>query len=167
MKRLHPILLLLIASNLFFWPVVARSQEANQADEGFGLWQKGAIPALLFDFWQEMRDFRSSSPPLSDQQRADIRSLLLNYKPQISQCLRDQTSAHRALREAIQANPANQTQIASAAAQVGKAAEQSALLRAQITRTIRAVLTADQLKALATFQEALAQTWDNFLAKNF
>ncbi len=109
---------------------------------------------------------------LSDSQRGQIKDVLRTHRDAIVAGIRAVRDARHALRDAIDAVPAEEATIRDRAAQLGRAEGDAAVLRAQIKAEILPILNDDQKEKLAAFRsrgensgDRLAASVQEFLAK--
>jgi Spy/CpxP family protein refolding chaperone len=93
---------------------------------------------------------------LTDTQREKIETILDASRDKMETAREAVDKAHKALQDAIAAD-ANETAIRSAAAALGTAIGDEAVLKAATMKEIKAVLTADQLKKLADIQAKMKE----------
>lgn len=151
-KLMKPLLILFfttwlaLASPTLLGAVRTSAAKATTNLDAEGPWRQALERAQ--QRWQAFR----KETPLTGEQKARIREIVQPHHAEIRQQLSALRDAHRQLREASK----NNGDLAAAADKVGDAARRGALLRAQLTREIRPVLTPEQRRrldsALAEFE---------------
>jgi Spy/CpxP family protein refolding chaperone len=97
---------------------------------------------------------------LSDSQRDQIKGILKGHKDAILQNIGSVRAARLGVRQAIEANPVDESGIRRKAAELGRAEGEAAVLRAQIKAEILPVLNDDQKEKLAEFRSRAEGTGD-------
>lgn len=92
---------------------------------------------------------------LTDDQKAQVRSILKSHAAEIEQRMAAGAAARRALRDAIRTEPVNESAIRAAAAAAGSARADGAVLFARIRAEVLPVLTADQRQKLQAMEEKM------------
>lgn len=126
-----------LAGGLGGWCLPAQAAEAQRSE------RQGRLVATLADLG------------ITEEQRAQIKAILADVKPQAEPLIKQLVTERRALRGLIQKG-ASETEIRARASRVAAVATDLAVLRARTAPQIRAVLTPEQRSKL---QERWAE-WD-------
>ena len=89
---------------------------------------------------------------LTDQQKAQVKTILRGYQPTVGPLIKEVVTERRALRDTIRAETIDETAIRAQAAKVAALDSDLAVQRAHVAHDIRAVLTPDQLQKLKDMQ---------------
>jgi periplasmic protein CpxP/Spy len=90
---------------------------------------------------------------LTDEQKTRIRDLMESHKPQLEAQREARRAAHRALADAVAAEPRDEAAIRARAAEIGRVAGDSAVLKARIRSEISPLLTDQQREKLREMKE--------------
>jgi Spy/CpxP family protein refolding chaperone len=88
-------------------------------------------------------NFQQESP-LSSEQRNRMRQVLASHRLEIHDQMVRMQDAHEALQIANSKSAINEGEVFAAAARIGEASRQGALLRAKVARELRPILTEEQ-----------------------
>jgi len=100
---------------------------------------------------------------LSDDQKQQIKQIVLSHRSEIVAVAKPLVESKRALRDAtFAANPDEQA-IRAAADKLGKAVADAAVLASKIKMEAAKVLTADQMKTLSEFRDSTDKSVDRFM----
>ncbi|MGO9243625.1 MAG: Spy/CpxP family protein refolding chaperone [Verrucomicrobiia bacterium] len=100
---------------------------------------------------------------LSDQQKAQVKSILRSYQPTVGPLVKEVVTERRALRDTIRAQTIDETAIRAEAAKVASLETDLAVQRAHVAHDIRAVLTPEQIHKLKNMQMDADARFDGFL----
>ena len=89
---------------------------------------------------------------VTDAQKEQIRGILREQRPQVQPLRKQLVQERRALRDAIQQSPVNESAIRTQSARVAQVQADLAVQRARIADKVRAVLTPDQVSKLKELQ---------------
>ena len=101
------------------------------------------------------------------EQKAEIRGIVGQYKPQIGEVAQDLKRRRRALREAVRAEKSDQGAIRLAADELGKAIGDAAVLASEVIGQSRQVLTEQQRDRVQQFMKTADQSQDSFFKEVF
>ena len=102
---------------------------------------------------------------LSDEQRDDIRQILLSHKQEIATVMKPVVEKRRALRDATLADHPDEHAIRAAANELGQAIGDAAVVGAKIKGEVHQVLTPEQLQKVDTFRGQFDAAVDQFIEK--
>jgi len=102
---------------------------------------------------------------LTDQQKAQVNTILRSYQPTAGPLIREVVTERRALRDAIRAQTIDETAIRAQVAKVASLEADLAVQRAHIAHDIRAVLTPEQIQKLKNMQTAADARVDGLLQR--
>ena len=105
----------------------------------------------------------ASELKLTDDQRAQVRKVLVSHKSEVAAVIKPIIEKRRALRDAVTADKPDGKAIKSAAADLGTAIGDAAVLASTIRGELAKTLTPDQLKRLREFRAENDQALDGFL----
>jgi Spy/CpxP family protein refolding chaperone len=89
---------------------------------------------------------------VTDAQKQQIRGILREQRPQLQPLRKQLVQERRALRDAIQTSPVNESAIRTQSARLAQVQTDLAVQRARIAERVRAVLTPDQVSKLKELQ---------------
>ena len=92
---------------------------------------------------------------LSDDQKAQIKSILRSHASEIQSQMAVAAEKRRTLRDAIHGQPVAEAAIRAAAQEVGRVHADGAVLFARVRAEVLPVLTADQKQKLQSFEEKM------------
>jgi len=92
---------------------------------------------------------------LSDDQKAQVKSILKNHASEIEAQMAKSSTARHALHDAVNAQPFDEATIRARAADVGQAQADGAVLFAKIRAEVVPLLTDDQKQKLQTFSQKM------------
>jgi protein CpxP len=101
------------------------------------------------------------------EQKAQIREVLVKYRPESEPAVRQLVAERRALRKMIQGGAADEGAIRSQAAKVAALEADLAVMRARASKEVRALLTAEQLARLGELQAQRDQKADRMMERRF
>jgi Spy/CpxP family protein refolding chaperone len=99
---------------------------------------------------------------LSDDQKAQVKSILQKYKPTTQPLVQQLVAERRALRDAIHAPTIDEPAIRAQAAKVASLQADLAVQRAHVSHDIRAVLTPEQIQKLQDIRAKADARFDGF-----
>ena len=102
---------------------------------------------------------------VTDDQKAEIKSILRNYQPTVGPMVRQLVDARRALRTAIRGETVDESAIRAQSAKAASLEADLAVQRAHIAHDVRALLTPDQLAKLRSMQVDLDARIDALLSR--
>lgn len=100
---------------------------------------------------------------LSDEQRTEIREIVKSHKSEIAAAMKPVVEKRRALREATLAETPNEQAIRTAAADLGKALGDVAVVGAKIKAEVREVLTPEQREKIKSHRTEADAAVDQFI----
>jgi Spy/CpxP family protein refolding chaperone len=100
---------------------------------------------------------------VTDQQRAQVKSILRSYQPTVGPLVKEVVTERRALRDTIRAQTIDETAIRAGAAKVASLEADLAVQRAHVVHDIRAVLTPGQIQKLKALQMDVDARFDGLL----
>lgn len=108
---------------------------------------------------------RVASLHLTDQQKAELKAVLMAHGPTLRPLINQYVSERRALRGLMGAEPIDEAAIRAQVAKIATTGSDLAVQRAHIMRECRAILTPDQVAKLRTMQEKRDARIDRFLTR--
>jgi Spy/CpxP family protein refolding chaperone len=99
---------------------------------------------------------------LSDDQKAQVKSILQKYKPTTQPLVQQLVTERRALRDVIQSPTIDESAIRAEAAKVASLQADLAVQRAHVSHDIQAVLTPDQIQKLQEMKAKADARFDGF-----
>jgi|SRR5215472_12011279 len=125
------------------------------------------------DFPQRIFARMSQELNLTDDQKSRIKDVLRSHADEIKAQMQASSTARRSLHDAVMAHPADENAIRAAAAQLGQAQGDGAVLFARVRGEIDPILTDDQKAKMQAFRDRVrqqsgnaAQAFDSFLKSN-
>jgi len=103
--------------------------------------------------------------PLSDSQKQQVAAILRNHQAEIHDQIENAVAARRAMRQAVESSGPDSQAARDAAAKIGDAARDGALLRAKIGTEIKPILTPEQLARIQAGTQDIDATVDKALAQ--
>jgi Spy/CpxP family protein refolding chaperone len=97
----------------------------------------------------------SKALDLSDDQKAQVKSILKNHAAEIDAQMARSSAARHALHDAVVAQPFDEATIRARAADVGQAQADGAVLFAKVRAEVVPLLTDDQKQKLQTFSQKM------------
>jgi Spy/CpxP family protein refolding chaperone len=141
MKRMKTITVILAMALIFGGNVfTAMAQDHSSGDRGF----KGGFIKELFTKLQ-----------LSEVQKQEIATILKQHKEKAQPLRQSTIEARMELMEAITADEFNESAVREAAGKVAQSAEELAVLRAEICRDVKQILTPEQLETFRQWKEEM------------
>jgi len=137
------------------------------APAGGGVWQRlGNRPLGRMLMGQLGRAMALRSElNITDEQRAQLRQILVSHKAEIAAATRPLVERARALREAVAAEQPDERAIRAAAAELGAAIGDAAVLASKVRGEAARVLTPQQLELIQQFHADRAQAVDELLGR--
>ena len=102
---------------------------------------------------------------LTDEQRRQIGQVLQSHRRQIGLALQPVVAKRRALREAVAAETPDEKAIRAAAAELGQAVGDAAVLAAKVRAEVRGILTPEQIKLIEAARTEGHEDVDRFLQR--
>lgn len=122
------------------------------------------------DFAQHLFGRMSRALDLTEDQKSRIKDVLRTHADEIKAQMQASATARRALHDAVMAQTTNESAIRAAAAQVGQAQGDAALLFARVRTEIDPILTPEQKEKIQSFHarggrhaDAAGRSLDRFL----
>ncbi len=106
-----------------------------------------------------------SSLDVTDSQREEIRHVVKEYRAEMLPIIEDIVESRRTLHEAVLVEQPDETTIRTAAANLGDAIAEAALLASDITVQIRPILTDEQIVQLQEFATERADAVDTCMGQ--
>lgn len=100
---------------------------------------------------------------VTEEQRAQIREILVAHRPAIAETVKSVRDKRVALRDAVLSGEADEAQIRAAADELGKAIADAAVKGSKLRGEIAPILTEEQRGLIATFFEENDAAVDKFL----
>jgi len=100
---------------------------------------------------------------VTQEQRTRIRATLLEYRPDIVEVAQGAVQKWRALDESVRAEEVDEKAIRAAAAELGTAIGDAAIVRAKIVGELRDVLSDEQIEAIQAFRGEQQESVDKLL----
>jgi len=142
---------------------VAGNNAFSGSDDSPGLPGK-PLRTILSTVVRELLDFRHDTP-LSAGQKSQIAAILETHRAEIHTQMEHARDARRAMLDAVNAAGASSPAATDAAAKIGDAARDRALLTARIGSEIKPLLTPEQQSRLQNAIKDVESTVDSVLAQ--
>lgn len=135
-------------NTLFLLPLAILATASPLAAAPFGGFQaRMAAARQIGDFGGQM--------DLSDQQRAEIKEIVLTYKADISQQMKAGQAARKQMMAAVKEHGPKSAEAEEAAEYVGEVAQSRALLMGEILTDVAEVLTDEQIARLEKMKDTI------------
>lgn len=102
---------------------------------------------------------------LTDAQRDEVKQIIAAHRQEIATVAKPLVDAGRTLKDATKAEPSDEKAIRAAAANVGKALGDAAMVASKVKVEVRAVLTPDQQAKLDEMGDNLAGSVDAIISR--